>query len=201
MLPAHVRGETLQRASVVFPKSAGPSKEVSYGRDEREDPVTVEVVPARGSCIHVDGDPMATGLSVKLCIYDDRVLDKSTQRVRRQKIRWKDPSERGDVAEGAVDLEGIHSSEVGRDVSLSVDLDAGVKFHVEQDCHCLGESFVEFEFHADFAVFRETDVTCEAQSSDVMSNASMKDPFMNWAGVIWMHVLPWFTSKRLKSVW
>jgi len=177
VLPGNVRGETLQRASDVFPKSACLSKEGSYGRDELEDPISVEVVPPRGSCIYVDVDPMATGLCVELRIYDDRVLDKSTQRVRRQ-IRWENPSEHGNVTEGAVDLEVI-CSEVGREVSHSVDLDPGIKFHVEQDCLFLGESFVEFEFDADFAVFRETDVTYEAQPSDVRSKASMKDSFMN----------------------
>jgi len=119
---------------------------------------------------------MATWLGVDVRVYDDCVVDESRQRMRRQKMRWEDSHERGHVARSAVDLETVHSSELSRVVSQSVNLDAGVKFHVEQDCHCLGENLVEFEFAA---FSGGTDVTSEAQPSGVRSKASLKDPFIN----------------------
>ena len=52
----------------------------------------------------VDGEPMATGFSVGVCIYDKRVLDEFGQRMSLQEIGWEDSRECGNVAEGAVDL-------------------------------------------------------------------------------------------------
>ena len=44
---------------------------MSYVRNEREDPVRVEVVAARGSGVEVDGDPMANGFGGDVRVYDE----------------------------------------------------------------------------------------------------------------------------------
>jgi len=55
------------------------AEEAPYGRDEWKEPVRVEVVAGGGSRVEVDGNPMATGFGVGVCIYDKRVLDESGQ--------------------------------------------------------------------------------------------------------------------------
>jgi len=61
---ARTSGKTLQRANVVVAQSAGPSEEVSYGTDEREESLQIEVLAAPGTRAEVDDDPVATGFGV-----------------------------------------------------------------------------------------------------------------------------------------
>jgi len=49
---------------------------------------------------------------------------------------------RGQIAEGAADLERLYSSGIGRDVSHPVELDAGVQILMKLNSHGLGESLV-----------------------------------------------------------
>ena len=75
--------------------------------------------------------------------------------MRRQEFRREHLRESGHVAEGGVDLEGVHASEIGGDISQSVYLDTGVKLLVEQDRHTLGTSLIKFEFVANVDVLEE----------------------------------------------
>jgi len=65
VLYAHIGGETLHRASIVAPQIA-----VLYGRDEREQSVRVLLIAARRRFFDMDGDPVATVLSVNISVYD-----------------------------------------------------------------------------------------------------------------------------------
>ena len=57
---------------------------------------------------------------------DDHVPDESGQLVRGQEVQWEDPGERGYVADGDEKLERVLASEICRNLSLSVYLEAGV---------------------------------------------------------------------------
>ena len=72
-------------------------KEASYGRDEREDPIRVEVVVGRRSRVEVEGDLVATVLGVDVRVYDKRVFDESWQRMFWQEIGWEDSRKCGHV--------------------------------------------------------------------------------------------------------
>ena len=78
--------------------------EALYGRDERKEPVKVEVVTGRGSRVEVDGYPMASGFCVGDCFHDKLELDESRQRMSWQEFGRKYCRKFGHVAEGAVDL-------------------------------------------------------------------------------------------------
>ena len=68
-------------ANFVVPKIVIPPEEVSYGKYEREEPVRVKVVAARGSRVEVEGDPVAIGIGVYVRVYDERLPDESGQRM------------------------------------------------------------------------------------------------------------------------
>ena len=116
-LSTHVGGETLQPASVVSPQIAHPSEEVSYSRDDQEEHVLVHVVDARGSRVEIDNEQVATGLSMDVRVYYDRVSEESKQRMSGQEIGREDDRESGHVEEGSVDLELDHNSEMVSDIS------------------------------------------------------------------------------------
>ena len=100
----------MQRENVVITQSAILPEEVSYCRDDREEPLRVEVVATRGPHIEVDDDQLAIGFGIYIRVYDKRVPDESRQRICGQEITRKSPRERGRVAENSLDIEHVHNS-------------------------------------------------------------------------------------------
>jgi hypothetical protein len=79
-------------------------EEEPYGRDEREEPVRVKLVAGQESRFEVDGETMASGFGLVVCILDKRVLEESRQRMSWQEIGREDTRECEHEPECAVDL-------------------------------------------------------------------------------------------------
>jgi hypothetical protein len=70
---------------------------------------------------------VTTGIGVNVLVYDECVSDEYGQRMSGQQISRENPREYGQVAENAVDLELVHTTEISLEVTPSAYLDAGIE--------------------------------------------------------------------------